>query len=155
MLNCKIDSSGGTDACWPWTGKLDPKGYGSCWHKGQTRRAHVVAFEEESGPVPEGMGVLHSCDNPPCCNPTHLFAGTNADNVADKVAKGRQAKGEAVASAKLTEVIVVLCRNRHTPYSKVDGVKAMAEEFGVSIRAMSKACRGETWKHVATPNACN
>lgn len=85
----RIDRSGGPDACWPYTGTRLPKGYGS--HKANHRHwyAHRVAYEQTYGPIADGLEVCHKCDNPPCCNPTHLFLGTHAENMQDKIDKGR------------------------------------------------------------------
>jgi hypothetical protein len=88
------------DACWPWTGEKGRRGYGLIRVKGRARMAHRVAWEiHHKRPVPTGLFVCHHCDNPPCVNPAHLFAGTAADNMADAVAKGRQAKGDRVKSS--------------------------------------------------------
>jgi hypothetical protein len=82
------------DACWLWTGaKFPPLGYGAFKVKGKMWRAHRWAWTRVNGPIPEGLDVLHRCDVPACVNPAHLFTGTDAVNMADKVAKGRQAKG--------------------------------------------------------------
>lgn len=75
--------------CWPWTGGRDKKGYGHFGFEGENKRAHVVALILTTGGRPEGAHGLHHCDNPPCCNPAHLFWGSNDDNVADSIAKGR------------------------------------------------------------------
>src|ERR1700756_2891954 len=80
--------------CWEWQGKRHYKGYGHFTVRGQGRRrtlkAHRVSWELANGPIPEGLHVLHSCDNPPCVNPDHLFLGTDMDNVHDRDAKGRR-----------------------------------------------------------------
>ena len=82
--------------CWPWIGGIS-RGYGhwSFWESGKCRSttSHRKAWELANGPIPAGLFVLHRCDNPPCCNPAHLWLGTHADNMADKVAKGRQWRG--------------------------------------------------------------
>ena len=83
--------------CREFTGRTDRDGYGRLKHHGKPDAAHRVAWELTNGPIPDGLGVLHHCDNPPCCqtDPTegypdgHLFLGTTADNMADKAAKGR------------------------------------------------------------------
>lgn len=87
----KVDKSGGPSACWPWTASCSGSGYGTFDVAGASKRAHRVVWEMELGPIPEGMCVMHVCDNPPCCNPAHLRLGTHADNMRDMVAKGRSA----------------------------------------------------------------
>lgn len=74
--------------CWTWTGST-AKGYGQIKIEGDVLRAHRVAFEMFNGPLPDGMHALHTCDNPLCCNPRHLWAGSHLDNMRDKSAKGR------------------------------------------------------------------
>jgi hypothetical protein len=75
--------------CIEWTGLIDRKGYGKTWFEGRSQGAHRVAWQLANGPIPDGLMVMHSCDNPPCCNVAHLSLGTAADNQADKAAKGR------------------------------------------------------------------
>lgn len=75
--------------CIEWTGAKAGNGYGTVWMAGRMAYAHRVAWEKENGPIPSGMCVLHLCDNPPCTNPAHLFLGTQRDNVADMLSKGR------------------------------------------------------------------
>lgn len=89
----KVDKSAGADACWPWKTTRDRKNYGVAYFQRKTHRAHRVAFLIANGHWPEPC-CLHSCDNPPCCNPAHLSAGTRADNAADMRSKGRQALGD-------------------------------------------------------------
>ena len=87
----KLDATGGLDACWPWLGATVGKGYGHLGVGPRMVKAHRIALELKLGrPLLPGMNSLHRCDNPPCCNPAHLFEGTNADNVSDMVAKNRQ-----------------------------------------------------------------
>lgn len=87
-----VDSSGGTDACWPWLGRRDEDGYGMTIGKRPPERvAHRMAFLLTYGPIPKGLLGCHSCDNPWCCNPLHTFIGSNADNARDRCAKGRSA----------------------------------------------------------------
>lgn len=76
------------EGCWDWSGYKQPEGYGTFPHA-KTWYAHRVSWELHNGPIPDGMHVLHTCDNPPCSNPAHLFLGTVADNMADRKAKGR------------------------------------------------------------------
>src|SRR5581483_2912402 len=82
------------DGCWEWKGKGSGNGYGGFYAHGKHRLAHRVAWELRNGVIPDGMHVLHHCDNRRCVNPAHLFLGTHNDNMADMCAKGRQAKGD-------------------------------------------------------------
>lgn len=79
----------GTGHCWLWTGCRNDDGYGVVRFNGGMCKAHVVAWFLTNGLIPDGLDVLHECDNPPCVNPDHLFLGTNADNCRDRQAKGR------------------------------------------------------------------
>lgn len=83
-------------ACWPWRASIDKWGYGQFKPVARHNplRAHRVAWEIWNGrDVPDGLDILHECDNPKCCNPAHLRPGTHADNMADKVARGRSGRG--------------------------------------------------------------
>ncbi len=77
----RVDSS----VCWPWVGKISPAGYG--YYRG--KRAHRIAWELYNGKIPDGKIICHSCDNPRCVNPAHLFCGTQYDNIHDGMRKGR------------------------------------------------------------------
>lgn len=81
-----------TPGCWIWTGSKNTGGHGQFTVCGKCITAHRVSYELYIGPIPEGMWVLHKCDNPPCQNPDHLFLGTRQDNVDDMVRKGRQSR---------------------------------------------------------------
>lgn len=87
-LDARLLKGAEPGACWVWTGAT-LKGYGQIGDAGVVKYAHRVAYELAFGPIPDGLMVCHRCDNPPCCNPDHLFTGTALDNVADMVGKGR------------------------------------------------------------------
>lgn len=99
---------GKDDECWNWIGSIGPDGYGAVYigPAGAVRqlKAHRISYVYTNGPIPDGMCVLHKCDNPSCVNPAHLFLGTRKDNNLDKVQKGRQPhnQGETNPRAKLT-----------------------------------------------------
>jgi hypothetical protein len=139
--------------CWLWVGSKHRHGYGVMRISGggktglpqKTNKAHRLAWSLTHGPVPVGMSVLHRCDVRNCCNPEHLFLGTQADNVADMYAKGRAnnvgAVGERVWSAKLTAAQVIEIRKRTSSI-------ALAEEYGISYRHMRQIQSGVRWKHL-------
>src|SRR6266850_5551698 len=91
----KVDKTG---QCWVWTGGKFRCGYGVVKRDGKLLKAHRLAWQMHFGRIPDGAFIMHHCDNPPCVRPQHLFPGTNADNVADKIAKGRQAYGERITA---------------------------------------------------------
>lgn len=139
----RIEKSGGQDACWPWLG-YTVKGYGRLMYRGKRVMAHRVAYELTYGPVDEELDVLHHCDNPPCCNPAHLFKGTNDDNVADKVSKGRQADNhrEHNPKAKLTEADVAEVREL---WRAGWSATAIAARFGVARGTIWFITNNLTW----------
>lgn len=138
-----------TTGCLLWEGASNPKGYGKFLFKGNARLAHRVAWELTFGPIPEGLQVCHSCDTPACVNPEHLFLGTPADNVADKMRKGRHRngdfRGERSHFAKLTPDAVLEIRER---LSRGETQPRVAGHFGVSQSTISLIARGKTWSHL-------
>jgi hypothetical protein len=130
------------NACWVWVGYLHDGWHGQVRVGGKARYAHRVSWEMANGPIPEGMVVRHRCDNPACVNPRHLELGTHADNVADRVARGRSAKGEANGRAKLSGEKVEAIRAR---IESGDAQTQIATDFGVSRRAVYKIKTGKTW----------
>jgi HNH endonuclease len=138
-----------SDGCREWNGGRGPQGYGVIWlhvdHKSFKALTHRVAYELSHGPIPDGLFVLHRCDNPPCCNPEHLFLGTKQDNRDDCVRKGRQAVGEINGKSKLTAAEVVQIRDlRRYGYYLTE----LARLYGIGATAVRQICTRTTWKHV-------
>jgi len=141
---------GGPDECWEWAAHRQRAGYGQFTvAKGEFHTASRVSLALSIGSIPAGMSVCHSCDNPPCCNPAHLFLGTQADNANDCIRKGRanRARGEGTFSARLTEEIVRGIRSRIP--MRYGEVAKLAREYSVSEHAIAAVVRGKTWKHVS------
>lgn len=131
-----------TEKCvnWPLWKRRD--GYGQIKVGGIYVSAHRLFYEMFNGPIPKGLHVLHTCDNPLCVNPAHLKVGTHAENMADCVAKGRRPRGVDNHKAVLTPETV-----REIRYSKLS-VREMAEKIGCSKSAVQCVRQGITWQHV-------
>ncbi len=172
----KVNKSGGDDACWPWTGSTVRDGYGFITFSGTGIGSHRVAWmlANKIAITPRVM-VCHSCDNPPCCNPKHLFLGLNKHNMADMVLKGRSAsgerhrfhrypetiprglpwrnllmphyrRGEASSHAKLTNREV---RRLHALYyTHGYCIKEISERVGRPRSTVSQICSGSRWPHL-------
>ena len=163
-----------TETCWLWQGAHMTHGYGVLNAGGTNnirRSTHRVSWELHNGPIPDGLAVLHKCDNPPCVNPDHLFLGTQADNLRDMSSKGRNvsqahperlargdrngsrrhpeklARGEHNPAAKLTAESVSEIRRRYA----LGGVsqQELANAFGVSQPMIGNIVRGHSWRHVS------
>lgn len=142
----KYVSPGETDECWEWQGPIvGGRGYGKFQSSGETLSAHRVSYELHHGPISDGMCVCHTCDNPSCVNPHHLFVGTPADNMADKVRKGRHRRGEETRSAKLTRKDVIKIRSLASAGLSNSEI---ARRFPVSRRNIRFIVERKTWRHV-------
>jgi hypothetical protein len=119
------------NGCIYWNGYRPGGRYGALNVAGRARKAHRHAWILTHGDIPDGLSVLHRCDVPHCVNPEHLFLGTNADNVRDKVAKGRAARlaGERNPSATITDADIRALRARY----RYGNLTALAAEYGVSF----------------------
>jgi hypothetical protein len=149
----KVDRSGGTESCWPWVGGRNPNWYGY-WYPivkyGLTVYAHRTAWEWDNGPIPKGLIACHHCDNPPCCNPNHIFIGTDADNLADMHRKGRAvsgflraSRGEKNGNSRLNADTVSLIRLR---WRNGELIQHLADEHGVTWRSVQLIVLNRTWK---------
>lgn len=135
------------DECWIWQGAKCGHGYGAIrrYRERGNIQAHRASYEMANGPIPAGMHVLHRCDTPACVNPAHLFLGTHKDNMADKVAKGRNhgAVGARNCKAKLRDDLVREIRAARGRQ------KEIGARFGVSQTTVWKIKHGLAWGHVA------
>lgn len=135
--------------CWLWRGSLSAEGRAVLQrfaHESKTSAARL-AYETFRGAIPAGKFVCHTCDNPACVNPDHLFLGTPADNSADMARKGRAARGEKNAQAKLTASQVRDIR------ASSESVRALSRRYGVGRVNIKNARDGRTWAHVPMPGA--
>lgn len=154
----------GIGRCWQWTGPTNWGGYGIIYHERRTQVAHRVMWKIIHGPIPPGIQVLHRCDNPACINPSHLWLGSNRDNVSDRHAKGRDgaAFGDANGSrrfpelrrrgihhdnAKLTDEQVREIRRR---FQNGNVTKAsLARRFKVCNSLVGMVIAKQIWRHVS------
>lgn len=139
----KVDRRG-EDDCWPWLGYRNAGGYGEFRvHRGRRDLAHRFAYELLVGPIPPGALIRHTCDTPACVNPAHHEPGTDAQNVRDRVERGRSATGPRHGQRKLAVEQVVMIRRR---IKAGDPMKAIARDFGISDTAVRKIRDGKTWR---------
>lgn len=148
----KVDKSN-PEGCWPWTGvklaratpKLEPYGIFDIGRK--IVLAARMSYALHANADPGEMLVCHTCDNPPCVNPAHLFLGTPKDNSDDKVAKGRESHciGEQNGCAKATNEIVAAI---FTADTRRGDIEVMARKYGVSSTVVSLIRRRKIWRHV-------
>lgn len=141
VANLKFSPSG----CWDWTSyKRGPNGYGGFCSNQEKYYAHRASWLIHCGEIPEGMHVLHRCDNRSCVNPEHLFLGTHAENMADMAAKGRNRtpvlRGKAHGAAKLTEDDVRAIRA-----AKGVTLQYLADKYGVANGHIHRIRSGKVW----------
>jgi hypothetical protein len=147
-----VTSSGG---CWLWTRGTSGRGYGQVTHCGVEMKAHRLSYELVHGSIPEGLDICHHCDNPPCVNPSHLFAGTASDNMKDCSAKGRarpfHASGQDNPNHKLTNAQV---DNIRLAASEGKKYAELADEHAVAIITIYRIVARRAWSHLASPETC-
>lgn len=160
-----------TEGCWEWQNSRLAGGYGQIKVMGKSRLAHRVSYELAHGPIPDGLYVLHHCDNPPCVRPDHLFLGTARDNIRDCLSKRRGpdpqkraliyrhsgddhwtrqhpdriARGSGHGRSKLTEDDVRTIRQLRSEGWTLD---RLAVRFGVRLTNIHAIVRRDTWRHV-------
>ena len=148
----RVDKS--DDSCWVWTGHLNASGYGRVRIRNgdhsRSIRAHRVAFALHHGVLPKQDEVLrHTCDHPWCVAPAHLVVGTHADNVRDRVERGRSARGDANGRAKLSSEDV---RAIDAALAAGVSVGALAERYCVARSTIYRVRDRRTWCHVPPDN---
>ena len=133
------------NGCIEWTGALNDKGYGNVKVGKATKPAHRVAYALAVGPIPDGLYLLHTCDNPKCINPAHLKPGTQADNMQDMYSKGRQpdrGRGEENPLSKLTADKVLAIRSDTRRYVEI------ASDYGICVSNVGAIKSRLTWTHL-------
>ncbi len=135
------------DGCWQWKASKNRDGYGKfSINRNDWVLAHRFSWELHYGPIPEGLKVLHKCDNPECTNPDHLFIGTNLDNSRDCIQKGRFThKGELHFNSKFTEDQIIEIRKR---YENREFQRIIAKDFGTTQAQISQIVLRKQWRHV-------
>ncbi len=134
----RIHVPGSPTDCWLWDGAIGSDGYGRVRRSGRTYSAHRYAYRLFKGPIPEGLCVLHRCDEPRCINPTHLFLGTKLDNSRDMQRKGRQ----GYSAHKLTAEQVRELRAR---LEAGESKRSLSEAFGVCRSTVQDIASGDSW----------
>lgn len=139
-LLAKVDQSAGPDACWPWLGHIDAKGYGVYKTGGRPQKAHRLVWKIVFGhALPDDKHLLHRCDNPPCVNPTHLYIGAWQENMQDAIERGQYRLGENRPNAKLTDAQVAEIRELYK--LREWSQQKLADKFGVSQHHVSRLVR--------------
>lgn len=136
--------------CWEWTAHRNQNGYGRFRINSIRWSAHRLAWFLVHGAIPEGIEVLHKCDNRACCNPAHLFLGTQKDNMDDMILKGRKAiiYGSKHANAKLNEDDILKIKRLYgLGYRKCE----LAKQYNVTDGAIAHIVDGRSWLHVQKP----
>lgn len=148
----KVDKRG-DDECWPWMASCSAFGHGqftSFYPLYKERLSHRIAWVMVNGPIPKGLCALHECDNPPCCNPRHLFLGTKADNTQDMMKKGRHIapRGEGQPTHKYSEQQVLEMLQKHN-----GGIsrKELSRQYGISSQQLSLILTNKAWRHLPRP----
>lgn len=142
-----VEKRGACD-CWLWKGSKHKEGYGRWRFAGKFISAHRYSFILHYGEIPSSVLVCHTCDNPPCCNPDHLFLGTKKDNADDRDRKGRNINrlGDEHGNSKLTAHSVRIIRSSYRPFIVTS--KMLARRFGVSQACIKFVLARRNWRHI-------
>lgn len=132
------------NGCWLWNGARSSMGYGVTTKNNKYTLAHRLSYEKEYGEIPEGLFILHICDNPPCINPKHLKVGTAKENTQDALKKGRMAYGKRHGLAKLNDEIVKEIRK----LGKTATIISLARKYKVDSKTISNVINKKIWTHV-------
>ena len=138
------------DECWEWQGYTNDSGYGQfrCGN-GALLRAHRISYEIHKGAIPDGLIILHKCDNPRCVNPDHLSVGTHADNIHDMDQKGRRINsphyGESHGMSKLTAELV---RQIRSLADSGVSYEEIGRRFAISANHAGRIAKRESWAHI-------
>lgn len=137
----------GPDDCWPWLAKRNPRGYGETGDRGKYLRVTRVLLEQKIGrPLAREELALHSCSNPPCCNPAHLFVGDHQRNMDQRRAEGNYANGERHHAAKITADIVRSIRSR---VGQGEPAMRLAREYDIAHSTVRRIVNRQVWTHVS------
>lgn len=138
------------EACWEWKGTRWSNDYGRLSIDGVETTAHRRAWILINGPIPKGMCICHTCDNPPCCNPHHLRCWTPQQNSADMMEKGRHnpAMGERNSHAKLTEKTVILIHDLYHADPENFVAEDHAQKHGVAVATIWSVVFEWSWRHL-------
>ena len=135
------------EECWEWIKGKTSKGYGTVRYENKTYLAHRLAYQLfHNKTLDKLIFICHKCDNPLCCNPNHLFQGTNKDNIDDKVNKNRQTKGETNANVKLTSEQVISIRTTYENRNITH--RQLASIYNVTSPTITAILKRKTWKHI-------
>lgn len=139
-------------SCWLWTAATFINGYGAFRLGSKQRRAHVVSYEWHTGPT-DGLLICHHCDVRRCVNPTHLFGGTQRENIQDAVSKSRMATGgrNGMHTRELTTLSEAQVRQIHALATAGANHGDIGAQFGVSQTMVSNIARGDAWGHLGLP----
>jgi hypothetical protein len=144
--------TGEADGCWLWHGATRRGGYGTCKAGGKLGVVSRLVYEAMVGPIPDGLHILHTCDTPACCNPEHLYPGTEKDNAHDRDARGRNGsvthpervpRGERHGKVRLTESQVREARAAHASGRATQA--QLAVRYGVRHQTMAAIIHRKSW----------